>query len=133
MIFTFVVPELWDFVPWKIILFTCHTLAYTLLHKYYSNFKLYFIQNDRLWLCIIFSFCLSSSELWNFIQWKYSGINIMNWFEFRRRLSQWEIATLKKIIWVFGDSLIIYLLFMPYYYILWDFRIIEICKWWNLF
>jgi hypothetical protein len=37
-----------------------------------------------------------------------------------------ENCTLKKkIIRVFGDSLIIYLLFMPYYYILWDFRIIE--------
>jgi hypothetical protein len=36
-------------------------------------------------------------------------------------------CALKKIIWVFGDSLIIYILFMPYYYILWDFRIIEIC------
>ena len=49
----------------------------------------------------------------------------LNWFGFRRRLSQWEIAPVKKIIWVFGDSLIVYILFMPYYYILWDFRIMK--------
>ena len=39
----------------------------------------------------------------------------LNWFEFRRRLSQWEIAPLRKnVIRVFGNSLIIYLLFDIY-------------------
>ena len=69
-IVSFVVPELWDFIPWQII--SCTHVALTFTLTWPILFKLLHIIVNSCWkVCVLFDdFYFCRSIMWDFMWWK---------------------------------------------------------------